>query len=193
MELELENINATIERDGFIIVPMIDMTGLSPMVAHTVGLKRTLNVPELIIVGMDLRMAIGAIHYIVEEMKKKGGAFAERESVPLPDDEAAKGTASITVMDALQSEIDAFPLPVLSAIYGEEAVPMQQVILPANGAIYPWEEGFPAHVLDSQCMFWTPGGVEKVAPHTSGDAECTDLNDLIPDSLRADKQTPPLH
>ena len=193
MELEIENITATIDRDGFIIVPMLDMTGLSPMVAHTVGLKRTMNVPELIIVGMDLRMAIGAIHYLVDEMKKKGGAFAEREGVPLPNEEVEKGTAAVTVMDALQSEIDAFPLPILRAIYGEEVVPMQQVILPANGAIYPWEEGFPESVRDSQCMFWTPGGVEKVVPHTTGDAECTDLNDLIPDGLRADKQRHNLH
>jgi hypothetical protein len=169
MDMNQENVKkAVAESGGFIIVPMIDMEGNSPLVIHTVGLTDKYGCPELVVTAVPEEISVGLIHYVVEQMVAKGGRFADKEELPLPEEMPADARP-IAVRDALKSEIAAYPFMALRMFYGDREFELQQITMPDMNQVMPWEDGFYPGALDTQRMFWFEGGVQRAIPGLSPD------------------------
>lgn len=143
---------------------MIDTTGSSPIVTHTLGLSERFGCPELMIVGADPDLANSLIGYIVSQIVELGRNFIDGQQVPLPLG-ADPGSAPLIIKDALASQLEAFPLVAAHAYYPNNTGQFQQVVMADHAGKFPWEDGCEPLILASQRMFWHEDGVRAVAPH----------------------------
>lgn len=133
---------------GFEKIGVVSDDGSEPDFAYTVGLSHTFNHPDLVIFGLDLKVAF-AILDIAQGLVEAGTVFSH-------------GSGSLDLLDGVPvTFLDVSPdgrsdhLEQATSFYQTDNFPALMIVWPGASGSYPWSDAAPTWLTRRQPALWT--------------------------------------